>query len=118
MMTAMATTFDVRTGRRDEAKLLKVEIEFSDGRRSRNTDNDGRPYLDEPEPGEVRLFERGGGGNEARRSVEWWVTPLPPSGPIAIVIEWSAVSPDPSRVEIDAEPIIEAAPHSQRLWNS
>lgn len=116
----LGDVFDVRSGRVEEAKLLTMSIEYSDGRRGANTDfsrlEDVAKSLDAPTDGEVRVSELGGGGNGVQRHIEWWVTPLPPPGALTLVIGWWALGTEPVRTELDADAIIAASLRSQPIW--
>jgi hypothetical protein len=46
----------------------------------------------------------------------WWVTPLPPPGRLEFVCEWPAAGIALTRVEVDADPIREAATRVTTLW--
>jgi hypothetical protein len=117
---ALGTTFDVQVGLIDVEKLLTVTVEFSDGRTASNADfvrlEDVGRELSDPTADELRLHEGGGGGNGVQRRVEWWVTPLPTPGPLAITLTWSALGNESFRTELDAQPIIEAGLRSQPIW--
>jgi hypothetical protein len=44
------------------------------------------------------LVQRGGGGSDAMWTQEFWISPLPPDGPVRFVCEWPAMSiPETSR---------------------
>jgi hypothetical protein len=62
------------------------------------------------------LMPRGGGGGPRRNDMTYWVFPLPPPGPLAIVCEWPAYGIEESRIEIDAALIIDASARAVRLW--
>jgi len=46
----------------------------------------------------------------------YWVWPLPPSGPVAFIAEWPSYGIPESRVEVEAQLIIDAAARALRLW--
>ncbi len=46
----------------------------------------------------------------------YWVYPLPPPGPLAFVREWPALGLFETLVEIDAQPILDAAARSVQIW--
>ena len=58
----------------------------------------------------------GGGGGRWRQS--YWVWPLPPSGPLAFVCEWSAASIPVTRREIDAQLVLDAAERAQQIFEA
>jgi hypothetical protein len=96
-------------------ELLRFGVELADGTKATNV----APWLgggpDEPPPGPVLNPGSGGGGGRNWRS-DYWLWPLPPPGPIAFVCEWPAQGVELTRVEVDAEPIREAASRSEVLW--
>jgi hypothetical protein len=47
-----------------------------------------------------------------------WVWPLPPPGPLVFACEWAAFGIPEARASTDAQPILDAAQHSVRLWPS
>lgn len=59
---------------------------------------------------------RAGGAGLLSREWTYWVSPLPPPGPLALVCEWPAFGISESKTEIDAQPILDAASQSIVLW--
>jgi len=80
------------------------------GRRGgRGPDGDG-----EPDGPILRMFL---GGVSPRSSLSrWWAWPLPPAGPLEFVCEWPTLGIPESRAGLDAQPILDAAGQSIRLW--
>ena len=46
----------------------------------------------------------------------YWVSPLPPPGPLAFASEWPAFGIPESRAEVDARLLLDAAGDSIELW--
>ncbi len=46
----------------------------------------------------------------------FWVSPLPPDGPVTFVIAWSAFGVTESRTVVDSAPIRAVAEHALTLW--
>jgi hypothetical protein len=63
------------------------------------------------------LMEQGGGGGGRQYTFGYWLWPLPPPGPLTFVVEWPARGIEETRVEVDAEPIREAASRTETLWS-
>jgi hypothetical protein len=96
-----------------DPELLLFGIQFSDGSKATNL---GYQLHEDESPIPPVLFEQGGGGGGTEWRQDYWVWPLPPSGPVAFVCEWPARGITLSRVEIDAERIRDAAALAETLW--
>jgi hypothetical protein len=83
--------------------LLRIGVQFADGRKATNIIGHDRP------PAGPVLWPLAGGGGGGSFRQAYWVSPLPPSGPLALVYEWPAVGIPLSRHEIDAQLILDAA---------
>jgi hypothetical protein len=96
-------------------RFLRLGIEFADGRRVTNLP---RLHLPDPggEPAGPLLIPRGSAGGPRRNDSTYWVWPLPPPGPVAIVCEWPAYGIGESRVEMDAALILDASARAVRFW--
>ena len=72
------------------------------------------------EPGGHVLNRRGGGGGGGGRSFsgtdELWLWPLPPAGPIELVLQWPALGIGEERILLDGTAIIALAPRARPLW--
>jgi hypothetical protein len=99
-----------------EDRLL-LGIEYPDGRRA-STLTDMRVHG----PGamtdreQLVLVQQGGGGGEHSVDQSYWVAPLPPEGPVTVVLAWPGFGMQESRTTLDGATIRAAASHSQRLW--
>jgi hypothetical protein len=96
-------------------EFCRFGIQFSTGEKAANTQLRATREGNSEIAGPVMKVRAGGGGLLSR---EWryWVSPLPPPGPLAFVCEWPALAIPESRTEIDAEPILDAASQSIVLW--
>jgi hypothetical protein len=92
---------------------FRFGLQFSDGRKAAN-DLPRRPADDQPE--QPRLIMRGGGGGPGGWDWGYWIWGLPTPGPLALVCAWPAQDVPETRVEIDAQPIIDAAAEAEELW--
>jgi len=66
-------------------------------------------------PSGLRFTE--GHGSEGQYELRYWIWPLPPHGPLVIESAWPAASLGPSRIELDAAPIIDAAAHARVIFD-
>ena len=104
-----------RRGPGAEGDQLRFGVQFADGSKATNLDRSWAEHRDEPPPGPVLRTGGGGGGDsEWRQSI--WVWPLPPPGPLAFVCEWPVAGIELTRVEIDAQQLIDAAARAQRIF--
>lgn len=94
-------------------EMLRFGIAFADGRKANNVG--GHAALDEEPEGPV-LWGMGGAGGGGRWRQDFWVWPLPPPGPLALVCEWPAAGITLTRVETDAELLRAAATRSRALF--
>jgi len=97
--------------------VLRFGIEFSDGRRVTTLD----PFPDFDvrtgvPPDRPVLIPQGGGGDGRRWDQRYWLWPLPPSGPLAFVCEWPGEGIGLTRVEMDAQLVLDAAGRAEVLW--
>ena len=69
------------------------------------------------QPPEPFIACQGGGGHSRREDWSYWVAPLPPPGPVEVFVRWPAALLDESRIELDAEDIIDAADQASRIWD-
>lgn len=101
-------------------ELLRVGVEFADGRKATNVG--GWPPWDLTTPPDPPvLVEAGGGGGSGGddrivTSREFWLWPLPPAERFALVIEWPFAGVPLTRAELDGAAIVAAAEHAEPLW--
>lgn len=82
-------------------------VEFPDGRWATSTGSasDG-----------VVLSSGGGGGGDRAVNQNWWLHPLPPPGPLTLVLRCSALGIDETQVTVDGSPIRSAAAQVVEFW--
>ena len=102
----------------DAAGILRFGVLFADGRRATNLDrlawNDGaarNPAADHPV-----LFPAGGSGWAGRTELLVTVFPLPPVGPVTLVVEWPAEGVDETRTALDGAEVHAAAGRATAVW--
>ena len=107
----------LRVGERRDVlppQLLRIGVQFADGRSATNIGGHDRPV-----GGPVMQPLRGGGrgaGGESRFHQGYWISPLPPPGPVGVVCEWPAVEIPVARQEIDALVILDAAEKARAMF--
>ena len=99
------------------ADRLLLGIEYPDGRRA-STLQDARGQGIGAVTGGDRLVlvPEGGGGGEMSVDQSFWVAPLPPEGPVTMVLTWPSFGMDESRMLLDGAAIRAAASHIALLW--
>jgi hypothetical protein len=98
-----------------EDRLL-LGIEYADGRRT-STLSDIRMSGPMAVPDQqLILLSAGGSGDERSVDQMYFVTPLPPDGPVTIVLAWPGFGMPESRTDLDGAAIRAAAGRSLTLW--
>ena len=96
-----------RGGRESPALLIGVEL--PDGRRANN--------LGRMAPADELVFTQGGGsGNELSVDQGWWLSPLPPEGPLRFVVSCAALGIEETSTVLDGAAIQQAAADVVTLW--
>ena len=94
-------------------EMLRFGIEFSDGRKATNV---GGSWPGTEEPQDPVLWGMGGGGGGGRWRQDFWVWPLPPTGPVGFVCEWPAAGLALTRQEVDAKTFLHAAARARSVF--
>jgi hypothetical protein len=68
------------------------------------------------EPDHPVLIARGGGGGGDQYRQGFWLWPLPPPGPLLVVISGGAMGIVEHSVTLDASELVTAAEHADQLW--
>lgn len=101
----------------DMADRLLLGIEYPDGLRA-STLHDTHAYgpaaMGEGE--RIVLIEQGGGGGPQSVDQTYWVAPLPPDGPVGVILAWPGFGIPECRTTLDGAEIRAAATRSQVLW--
>ncbi len=95
-------------------QLLRVGVRFADGRVATNIGGHDRPLA-----GPTISSLRGGGTGrpgESHFHQGYWVSPLPPPGPVELVCEWPAAGIPVTRREVDSRALREAAERSRAMF--
>lgn len=88
---------------------LRVGFEFADGSAVTNI----RSWEEGSSPQPPTMHSTRGVYGEDEWEQSYWVWPLPPPGPLALVCEWPAAGIPLTRLELDAQAIIDAAARAQ-----
>ena len=91
------------------AGRMMLGVELADGRRASNV-HAGHAGGD--------VVFHGGGGGGGNRSVDqsWWLSPLPPEGPLTFVVRCGALGIEETRTVLDGAQINRAAADVVVLW--
>ncbi len=85
-----------------------VGVELADGRRGSTVP--GRSSED------VFFHSRGGSGGDSSIEQRWWLSPLPPEGPLTVVVRCPELGIGETSVELDGTAIRRAAEQVVELW--
>jgi hypothetical protein len=107
-----------RRGRQAELppELLRVGVQFQDGRKATSTGGPPHPFDSDESPREPVMTEEGGGGGVGCWQQRYWVWPLPPPGGLQLVCEWPAAGIPLTRKEIDSQLILDAARRAKAIF--
>ena len=89
---------------------VRVSVVFADGRRGTVDNFSSAPA------GEVQLIPVHGHGTQTRFDQRFWVEPLPPPGPLGVVVQWERRGLSETRADLDAGAILAAASRAETLW--
>lgn len=99
-------------GRGGESRVL-VGLEFADGRRVSNLP--GRdPFGGDADA--VVFHQGSGSGSQLSLEQEWWLSPLPPAGPLRIVVRCDLLGLPEASLELDGAAVRAAAEGVVVLW--
>jgi hypothetical protein len=97
-------------GRR--AGQLLIGVELADGRRASNVG--GRGF--EPDGSGIVFHPAGGGGGQLAVDQSWWLSPVPPEGPVRFVCSCAPLNIEETFVELDGTAMAQAAEDVVTLW--
>jgi hypothetical protein len=93
-----------------------IGMQFSDGQAVTNVRiGEWRPRA-QPHPDAPYLHCSGGGGDNRTASVQLFLSPLPPPGPVAVYAAWPSMGIAETRHDLDATAIVAAAARAVVLW--
>jgi hypothetical protein len=88
---------------------LLLGVEFADGRRVSSL-----PVRERD--GDVVLHPGGGSGSQTSVEQTWWLSPLPPEGPLRIVVRCDALGIEETATELDGAAVRRAVRDVVVLW--
>ncbi len=89
---------------------VRVSVIFADGRQGTVDNFSSAPG------GDIRLIPVHGHGSQSRFDQRFWVEPLPPPGPVGVVVAWERRGLAETRADFDADTILQAAAKAETLW--
>jgi hypothetical protein len=98
------------------ARLLRIGVQFADGSTATNIRGHDRPAA-----GPVMRSlsgHRSGGRGESRFDQGYWISTLPPPGPVSVVCEWPIAHIPFVRREIDAQRILDGAKRARAMFGA
>jgi hypothetical protein len=95
--------------RRPTTPQFLFGVEFADGRRASNLPSSGRC-------GDVVFHQGAGSGGDTAVDQEWWLSPLPPEGPLLVVGRCPEIGLEETVVELDGTAIRRAGESAVVLW--
>ncbi len=98
-----------------EDRLL-LGVEFADGRTASNVASDYWFAMDDLPDDRLVLSAGGGGGGGGHYDQRFWLSPLPPPGPVTFVCAWPALGLTESSAECDGQLLLDAAARALVLW--
>jgi hypothetical protein len=98
-----------------EDRLL-LGVEYADGRTASNVAGDPWFAMDELSDDQLVLTPGGGGGGGLSYDQRFWLSPLPPSGPVTIVCARPALGLTEASTEVESQTLRDAAARALVLW--
>jgi hypothetical protein len=92
---------------------LLLGIEYADGSRTSTLDDMWPPG---PVGPGLRLSQQSGGGGDRNVDQGYWLSPLPPDGPVTFVLAWPRFGIAETRTTVDGGLIRAAGARSELLW--
>lgn len=93
---------------------LLLGVEFADGRTTVGPAG-GRPDDDLPDDSPL-LFQGGGYGSDRNIEMSYFLSPVPPAGPMTFHCAWPAFGIAPTRTEFDGTVLADAQRRVEVLW--
>lgn len=102
------------TGELDERFLLGVE--YPDGRTATNLGGPWPGWSSDSDDTDPLLRSTGGSGGGRRYDQRFFLSPLPPTGPLTVVCRWPAFGVAETQTAIDGTAIADAGAQALVLW--
>jgi hypothetical protein len=98
-----------------EDRLL-LGVEYADGRTASNIAGVDWFARDELSDDQLVLAPGGGGGGGLSYDQRFWLSPLPPPGPVTLVCAWPALGLAEAAAEVEGQTLLDAAARALVLW--
>jgi hypothetical protein len=102
-------------GNESDSRQLLFGVEYPDGRKISNVGGPAWPRSGIPDDQPV-LLPGGGGGSDLAQEMSYWLSPVPPDGPVAFVCAWLAVGIEETRRVIEDAALTSASAQAVVLW--
>ncbi len=102
--------------RRDGSHGLLLGVEYSDGRRATTAGRTWLDAVDRDDDDGPALTMGGGGSSDRRAEAEFFLSPVPPPGPLTFVVLWPAAGLPETTVATTADPLAAAVAGVVELW--
>jgi len=99
-----------------EDRLL-IGVEYADGRAVSNVAGDDWYAEDELPDDQLVLTPGGGGGGGLSYDQRFWLSPLPPLGPVTLICAWPALGLSEGSAQVDGQTLLDAAARALVLWS-
>jgi hypothetical protein len=97
-------------------QMTWLEMTYADGRR-RAADLNANTPVNQPGGPQLTVLSGESDAVDGRGTTRWWVTPLPPPGPVEIKIHLNGTESHTGSGQLDGSAIATAAARTQVLWN-
>ena len=109
-------------GPSDPAGAVRYGVQLADGGRALTDPTQPWPGGDPEAPPEghvLTLHDQGGqgDGSSCTATEVLWLWPLPPAGPLTLVVTWPGCGIDEGRLELDGAAVRAAAVEARALWD-
>ncbi|GAB2976487.1 hypothetical protein [Frigoribacterium salinisoli] len=102
----------------DPAEAVRFGVQLADGERAFTDPTEPWPGGDPEAPpeGHVLTVLDQGDGSSCTATEVLWLWPLPPAGPLTLVVTWPGSGLDEGRLELDGAALRAAAAEARPLW--
>ncbi len=101
----------------ERGQLTWLEMAYADGRR-RSADLNANAPAVQPGGPQLTLVSGDSDATEGLGVTRWWVTPLPPPGPVELKIHLNGTGPSTGSGHLDGAAIAAAAARIEVLWEA
>jgi hypothetical protein len=102
-------------GDEPDPRRMLLGVEYADGRKASNIGGpawrEGGVSHDQP-----ILTSGGGGGSDLAQDMSFWLSPIPPDGPLSFVFAWTALGVEETRHVVKDAALTSASARAVVLW--